>query len=479
MDQFVNLVILGLGVWLLVTLSSRNKSSSSKASNRLSNQVKGSTFNLNGEYVTVSLIDPKGKERISKFSVFEIEKINLMKPTQKKNGKIQFILKSGLSTEPLEIDSKYRDALDEAISEIEQILASGSGSEFAQTRNDKSSNKTPVHFDGRLKTQELEYLAADAASPYQQTVIQLDDPEFAFVDVETTGLHFERGDRIVEVGVVITNSSGEFLSEWSSTINPGRRISATHIHGLTDSDFTDSPNLGEVGAQLLELLSGRIFVAHNASFDYKFIQNELKSYGYELDPARFAVFDTMSLATKILPGLPNKKMETLIEAINLDISTLPGRGPHSALTDAYAGAHVLALYLRNNRQAVLDAVTWPLIAGWSKPKILTTEEFLGQEESKSAENTFMSALASEPSTEILIQKNTEVYFTGFMSEQEYLIDRYTRQWKVTRAERVTKKRCSLVVTAETERASNAVKNAMKWDIPVVALIHIEKVVTSD
>ena len=59
-----------------------------------------------------------------------------------------------------------------------------------------------------------------------------------------------------------------------------------------------------------------------------------------------------------------------------------------------------------------------------------------------------------------------------MPEQEILINKFIKEWEVVRAIRVTKKKCSLVVTADTGRASGAVKSAMKWDIPVVALEHV-------
>lgn len=475
MDQFLGLIILGLIIWFIYMMRTRNKVRSTSASVTKQNTSQGSNLNIDGENITVTLVGSRGQVRVSNFSVFDIDSINLMKPTSRKNGVIQFVLKSGLTTEPLEILSRNSAVLDQVIAEIERILESDSEDGFGSPPSENSSGKPSVQFDGRLRTTELEYLSIDESNPYEQAIIQIDEPEFAVVDLETTGLYPDGGDRIVEIAIVVMNSRGEVLSDWSSMINPGRKISATKVHGLTDQDVANSPNFSEVAAKVNELLANRIFVAHNASFDYRFVRRELGTSGIDLDPARFPVFDTMSLATRTFPNIPNKKMESLLSEMQLDLSSLPGRGAHSALTDAHAGAQVLSLYLRNGRQQVLDSVNWPLLQTWTKPKILSTAEVLEMDRLKNAEDEFMASLVTNPPELIEIQKFTEVYFTGFMPEQEVLINKFTKEWEVVRALRVTKKKCVLVVTAETGRASGAVKSAMKWDIPVVALEHVSRV----
>lgn len=472
MEQFFGLLILGLIIWFIYMYRTRNKTGTASATPKQTNFPQGSTFHIDGENITVTLLGAKGNTRVSKFSVFEIESINLMKPTSRKNGVIQFVLKSGMITEPLEIQNRNRAVLDEVLDEIQRILRGDSEDEFSSTRPDQSIGKQRVPFEGRLRTTELEYLSIDESNPFESAIIQIDDPEFAVVDIETTGLYPDGGDRIVEIAIVVTNSLGEVLSDWSSRVNPGRKIAATKVHGLTDQDVANSPTFTEVASKVNELLSNRIFVAHNASFDYRFIKRELGTSGIELDPTRFPVFDTMSLATKTFPNIPNKKMESILSEMRLDLSVLPGRGAHSALTDAHAGAQVLGLYLRNGRQQVLDAVNWPLLQTWSKPRILTTAEVEKIDSQKRIEEQFMDSLLSNPQELIEIRKFTEVYFTGFMPEQEILINKFIKEWEVVRAIRVTKKKCSLVVTADTGRASGAVKSAMKWDIPVVALEHV-------
>jgi DNA polymerase-3 subunit epsilon len=68
---------------------------------------------------------------------------------------------------------------------------------------------------------------------------------FVVLDVETTGLS-PIADRVVEVAVVRTDSWGRNVGEWSSRLNPGRRVTATHIHGLTQADVADAPAFADV-----------------------------------------------------------------------------------------------------------------------------------------------------------------------------------------------------------------------------------------
>lgn len=96
---------------------------------------------------------------------------------------------------------------------------------------------------------------------------------FAVVDVETTGLN-PASERIIEIGVILLDGALEVQKEWSSLVNPGIPVTASKIHGLRDSDVQDAPSFGQIATELVELLSGRLFVAHNASFDQQFLNRE-------------------------------------------------------------------------------------------------------------------------------------------------------------------------------------------------------------
>lgn len=481
MEQFWALVIVALIIWMIIRSTSRKSKRTPISQPRGIGQT-GSTVRLSQGQIVLSYDSPKGR-RNSQFRVEEIESIKLKSATNSRQGMFQFELKSGMKSEVLAYSKSDEAGLRELISEIEELRKSGN--EYSDARPQATAGKSAkpgkvIHADdGVFRTESLEFISGDGGRSGEKTLIVMDNPEFAVLDIETTGFSPSRGDRIVEIAVVVIDSQGQILEKWSTTVNPKRKMNATHIHGLTENDVSESPEFSEISERVFELLENRIVVAHNASFDCQFILSELATANVSIQPSRFAVFDTMKLVGQRFPEATNKKLDTVLTAAEIDRLDLPGRGEHSALTDAYATALLLKNYLDWNRNSVFTSVSWPLIENTNKPEFVTSQKAQQIELVQFSEVEFLNRVAGGPDSEILIQRFTEVYFTGFMPEQEPIIAEYQALWSVNRAERVTKKRCSLVVTADTTRASNAVKNAMKWDIPVVSLQHVHLVSTTD
>ena len=105
----------------------------------------------------------------------------------------------------------------------------------------------------------------------------LDDCAFAVVDVETTGMRAVGGDRITEIAVVLVHGDRREVI-FESLVNPGRPISAmvTSITGITNEMVRAAPRFEEIAERVMEALCGRIFVAHNARFDWGFVSAELR-----------------------------------------------------------------------------------------------------------------------------------------------------------------------------------------------------------
>ncbi|MBP2450950.1 exonuclease domain-containing protein [Mycolicibacterium lutetiense] len=156
---------------------------------------------------------------------------------------------------------------------------------------------------------------------------------FAVIDFETTGLVPERTDRVVEVGVVLTDDQGRIEHEWTTLLNPHRDIGATHIHGIPAGDVMDAPDFGDVSDYLLEMLGGRVLVAHNASFDMRFLHRELQLARYEL-PSRPTALCSMKWARRMIGAV---KLSHCCDALDIPLTNA-----HSALGDAHATAELLS-----------------------------------------------------------------------------------------------------------------------------------------
>ncbi|MCF2706300.1 3'-5' exonuclease [Arcanobacterium haemolyticum] len=161
---------------------------------------------------------------------------------------------------------------------------------------------------------------------------------FAVVDCETTGLN-PAHDRIIEIAVVLLTAEGNTEREWSSLINPGRGVSATFIHGITDSDVADAPTFASLLPTLTELLDGRAIVAHNAVFDVAFLNSSFARSRFPHTIPHQATVCTMELSKIYLPdGRHSLAAAAERAGIRLD-------NHHRALSDAWTAAHLLRHYL--------------------------------------------------------------------------------------------------------------------------------------
>ena len=97
---------------------------------------------------------------------------------------------------------------------------------------------------------------------------------FAVIDVETTGL-FPGSHRIAEIAVVHVEPDGTVSNRWETLVNPQRDLGPQHIHGIRAADVLQAPVFGDIAHDVMDLLAGRVLVAHNVRFDYRFVSHEL------------------------------------------------------------------------------------------------------------------------------------------------------------------------------------------------------------
>ncbi|WP_327010340.1 exonuclease domain-containing protein [Dactylosporangium sp. NBC_01737] len=96
---------------------------------------------------------------------------------------------------------------------------------------------------------------------------------YAVVDVETTGLHAP-SDRVLQIAVAQMEADGSVGRTWSTLVDPGCDPGPVHIHGITRERLAGAPRFDTVVGHLAELLDGRVLVAHNAAFDWRFLAAE-------------------------------------------------------------------------------------------------------------------------------------------------------------------------------------------------------------
>jgi DNA polymerase-3 subunit epsilon len=154
------------------------------------------------------------------------------------------------------------------------------------------------------------------------------DSPVAFVDVETTGGAHDV-HRVIDVAVVgVTGGHVDF--EWHTLVNPGVHVPSgiTALTGIDDDLLLDAPRFEDVADELLRRLDGRVFVAHNARFDYGFIRRELARAGHDW---RSPSLCTVRLSRRLYPELERHNLDSVIDFHGLDVGTR-----HRALPDAQA-----------------------------------------------------------------------------------------------------------------------------------------------
>jgi DNA polymerase-3 subunit epsilon len=148
----------------------------------------------------------------------------------------------------------------------------------------------------------------------------------AFVDLETTGATASH-DRITEIGIVEVDEDGA-IREWQQLVNPGTQIPPfiEQLTGITNEMVADAPPFEAIASEALRRLEGRLFIAHNARFDYSFLKSEFKRLGIDF---RSAVTCTVKLSRALYPEHHRHNLDSLIERHGLQAAAR-----HRALADA-------------------------------------------------------------------------------------------------------------------------------------------------
>ena len=199
--------------------------------------------------------------------------------------------------------------------------------------------------DGFRRDRDGRWILADAARAETTTratspTSRLRDLAYVVVDVETTGGSALAGDRITEVAAVQVRG-GEIVDVFETLVNPERSIPrfVTALTRITWDMVKTAPRFADVAPRLTHTLDGNLFVAHNATFDWRFICAELeRANGGRLRGERLC---TVRLARAFLPQIRRRSLDSLAHYFGVEIAAR-----HRAGGDAVATARILIRLLR-------------------------------------------------------------------------------------------------------------------------------------
>jgi len=188
-----------------------------------------------------------------------------------------------------------------------------------------SSDQKPTYSGSRFAQDSGKGFLFNYASNTKGSELPL---EFAIVDLETSGLE-PNSARIIEIAILLVNSSGAVKEEYATLINPGNgQVGPTFIHHITEEAVLSAPTFKEVAGDILKRFENRIIVAHHAAFEDKFLAAEFKRAGIVVPP--LPALDTLLLTRQVV-DLPNYKMQTVLQHYGIEEIDL-----HTALGDVRA-----------------------------------------------------------------------------------------------------------------------------------------------
>jgi DNA polymerase-3 subunit epsilon len=163
-------------------------------------------------------------------------------------------------------------------------------------------------------------------------------PEYAIVDIETTGGNAS-GSRITEIAIIIHDGIN-VIDRWETLVNPQKEIPLPifALTGINNEMVRHAPIFNGIAQTVLQMLTNRIFVAHNVNFDYSFVRHQLEEAGFKWTAPKLC---TVRAARKIIPGFGSYSLGNLCRSLNI-----PLENQHRAGGDANATAILFAQLLQ-------------------------------------------------------------------------------------------------------------------------------------
>ena len=191
--------------------------------------------------------------------------------------------------------------------------------------------------------------------------------EYAIVDIETTGGNAS-GSRITEIAIIIHDGEN-ILDRWETLVNPQKDIPPAifALTGIDNEMVKNAPIFDDISEKVLEMLTDRIFVAHNVNFDYSFVRHELEKSGFKWTARKLC---TVRAARKIRPGLSSYSLGKLCRSLDI-----PLENQHRAGGDANATAILFSKLVEWDNSEVLAKMVKNTAQDQRLPPNLPPEDF--------------------------------------------------------------------------------------------------------
>ncbi len=177
---------------------------------------------------------------------------------------------------------------------------------------------------------------------------RLDETDFLVVDVETTGLSAESGERVCEIGAVRLRGSA-VVETYSTFVDPQRPVSAGAyaVNRISPRMLAGAPLFSEIAPRVRQMLDDAVLVAYNAPFDLGFLNSEFRMAGFP--PVASMVVDALAMARQILPGLHSYPQEHVARTAGI---RLPVK--HRALEDALVTSQLFLIFTSILKASAID-----------------------------------------------------------------------------------------------------------------------------
>lgn len=287
--------------------------------------------------------------------------------------------------------------------------------------------------------------------------------EYAIVDIETTGGNAD-GSRMTEIAIVIHDGT-QVIERWETLLNPRKEIPLPifALTGINNEMVRDAPIFNEISEKVMQMLTGRIFVAHNVNFDYSFVRHELEGAGYKWSAKKLC---TVRAARKIRPGLSSYSLGNLCYSLGIPIENR-----HRAGGDADATAVLFTKLLEWDKEGEIEKMVKKNAQDQRLPPNLPPEDF-----EKLPEKPGVYYFYDREHTVIYVgkainlKKRVASHFTGHKTtpqRQHFLRDIFSISFEVCATELMA----LLLEYAEIKKLWPKYNSALKRFEPKFALYH--------